>query len=43
VVEAKEVQNKGLSMTLETQEREFLLMEQAQQVIDQLQNDPDLV
>jgi hypothetical protein len=41
--EATEVQNRGLFLTPEAQERGFLLMEQAQRVIDQLQNDPDLI
>jgi hypothetical protein len=37
------VQNKGFPMTPEAHERGFLMIEQAQRVIDQLQDDPDLI
>jgi hypothetical protein len=41
--EVIEVQNRGLSMTPKTHARGFLVMEHAQRVIDQLQNDPHLI
>jgi hypothetical protein len=40
VVETTEAQRRGLFLTPEAHTRGFLLMEEAQRVIDQLQNDP---
>jgi hypothetical protein len=37
------VQDRGFPMTQDARERGFLMIEQAQQVIDQLQDDPDLI
>jgi hypothetical protein len=37
------VQDRGFPMTQDTQERGFLMIEYAQRIIDQLQDDPDLI
>jgi hypothetical protein len=42
-VETTKVQRRELFLTPEAHTRGFLLMEEEQRVIDQLQNDPDLV